>query len=599
MQLHVTNPDDVPAVPHRRRVPQGVPRSGPGAFRWRAKAYEFVDQIPAIDLLAGSAARARGHRGRREPRRARRALAARRGRVRRGARRVPALRYDARSRCSAAASTRRTSRTSWSRSTCSRPSPSTSCGSCRSTRTRSARPSRRTSIGSRCASSRRPRSGRAPGSVAPRRSSRSRPGFAGSRTLELIEHLRRAAPRARAAAGGRRRHPRRDRQVAPLGRRGRGGAADRHRAQPATPVPDGSVATGVTMPEISSTAIARARRPDPGARAALPRRGPRASALLPRVGVAVYRRAQRPVPASDPDQRAAQPHHVRRRRRPGRDRARRRACASAACPCSGCGRASRAAARAAGSAAGVAAFSSAPPDVLLEAEVVLLAVRDQRDRRGRADAARHRPGRQAPRAAPLRGRDRGARRCSAASPTRSAGIGTMHPLSRDRRWPGRDARAQGHRVRRRGRRGRPRGGDQARRRARRHRARRSRARRWRAITPPRRSRRTTSSPRSTPRRPCSRARACRRRRPRRRSCRSPRARSRNVAAHGTTDGLTGPVRRGDAATIQRHLEALQGRPELVEIYRALARRAVEIAARIDGRDAPDRAGLDAIRALLR
>jgi len=73
---------------------------------------------------------------------------------------------------------------------------------------------------------------------------------------------------------------------------------------------------------------------------------------------------------------------------------------------------------------------------------------------------------------------------------------------------------------------------------------------------------------------------------------------RNVSAHGTTGGLTGPVRRGDAPTIQRHLEALRGRPELVEIYRALARRAVEIAGRIDGRDAPDRAGLDAIRALL-
>ncbi len=72
----------------------------------------------------------------------------------------------------------------------------------------------------------------------------------------------------------------------------------------------------------------------------------------------------------------------------------------------------------------------------------------------------------------------------------------------------------------------------------------------------------------------------------------------NISAHGTTAGLTGPVRRGDAATVQRHLEALRGRPELAEIYRALARRAVEIAARIDGRDAPDRAGLDAIRALL-
>ena len=73
---------------------------------------------------------------------------------------------------------------------------------------------------------------------------------------------------------------------------------------------------------------------------------------------------------------------------------------------------------------------------------------------------------------------------------------------------------------------------------------------------------------------------------------------RNITAHGTTGGLTGPVRRGDAVTVQRHLEALRGKPELVEIYRALARRAVEIAARLDGQDAPDRAGLDAIRALL-
>jgi predicted short-subunit dehydrogenase-like oxidoreductase (DUF2520 family) len=73
---------------------------------------------------------------------------------------------------------------------------------------------------------------------------------------------------------------------------------------------------------------------------------------------------------------------------------------------------------------------------------------------------------------------------------------------------------------------------------------------------------------------------------------------RNVAAKGTTDGLTGPVRRGDATTVARHLEALRGRPELAEIYRALARRAVEIAARVDGPDAPDRTGLDAIRALI-
>jgi predicted short-subunit dehydrogenase-like oxidoreductase (DUF2520 family) len=73
---------------------------------------------------------------------------------------------------------------------------------------------------------------------------------------------------------------------------------------------------------------------------------------------------------------------------------------------------------------------------------------------------------------------------------------------------------------------------------------------------------------------------------------------RNIAAHGTTGGLTGPVRRGDLTTISRHLEAIRERPELAEIYRVLARHAVEIAARIDGRDAPDRAALDSIRGLL-
>jgi predicted short-subunit dehydrogenase-like oxidoreductase (DUF2520 family) len=73
---------------------------------------------------------------------------------------------------------------------------------------------------------------------------------------------------------------------------------------------------------------------------------------------------------------------------------------------------------------------------------------------------------------------------------------------------------------------------------------------------------------------------------------------RNIAAQGTTSGLTGPVRRGDVETVRRHLKTLQDKPELAEIYRALAKRAVEIASRIDGPDAPDRAGLDAIRTLL-
>jgi predicted short-subunit dehydrogenase-like oxidoreductase (DUF2520 family) len=73
---------------------------------------------------------------------------------------------------------------------------------------------------------------------------------------------------------------------------------------------------------------------------------------------------------------------------------------------------------------------------------------------------------------------------------------------------------------------------------------------------------------------------------------------RNIAARGTAGGLTGPVRRGDVATVTRHLEAMRERPELAEIYRVLARRAVDIASRIDGSDAPDRAGLDAIKTLL-
>jgi len=73
---------------------------------------------------------------------------------------------------------------------------------------------------------------------------------------------------------------------------------------------------------------------------------------------------------------------------------------------------------------------------------------------------------------------------------------------------------------------------------------------------------------------------------------------RNVSTKGTTEGLTGPIRRGDAVTIQRHLDALFEHPELAQLYRALARHAVEIAARIDGPDAPDRKGLDAIRAIL-
>jgi predicted short-subunit dehydrogenase-like oxidoreductase (DUF2520 family) len=73
---------------------------------------------------------------------------------------------------------------------------------------------------------------------------------------------------------------------------------------------------------------------------------------------------------------------------------------------------------------------------------------------------------------------------------------------------------------------------------------------------------------------------------------------RNVVHKGTVDGLTGPVRRGDAPTIQRHLDALRDRPDLAALYRALARHAVEIATRIDGPDAPDRKCLTQIRQIL-
>jgi predicted short-subunit dehydrogenase-like oxidoreductase (DUF2520 family) len=78
----------------------------------------------------------------------------------------------------------------------------------------------------------------------------------------------------------------------------------------------------------------------------------------------------------------------------------------------------------------------------------------------------------------------------------------------------------------------------------------------------------------------------------------------NVAAH-EPDGaaaiqraLTGPIRRGDEVTIARHLQALAGDPELAEIYRVLGRRTAAIAARLDGEDAPPGDGLASIRKLL-
>lgn len=46
--------------------------------------------------------------------------------------------------------------------------------------------------------------------------------------------------------------------------------------------------------------------------------------------------------------------------------------------------------------------------------------------------------------------------------------------------------------------------------------------------------------------------------------------ARNIAEMGPKEALSGPVRRGDAATVERHLRAIEvARPELASIYRSL------------------------------
>jgi uncharacterized protein YbbC (DUF1343 family) len=56
VQIHVTSLDAF--RPYRTGVAfvKACHDQAPDKFRWREKAYEFVDKIPAIDLLAGSAA---------------------------------------------------------------------------------------------------------------------------------------------------------------------------------------------------------------------------------------------------------------------------------------------------------------------------------------------------------------------------------------------------------------------------------------------------------------------------------------------------------------------------------------------------------------
>lgn len=56
VQIHVTNPETF--LPYRTGVAflKACYDQSPAAFRWREKAYEFVEDVPAIDLLAGSSA---------------------------------------------------------------------------------------------------------------------------------------------------------------------------------------------------------------------------------------------------------------------------------------------------------------------------------------------------------------------------------------------------------------------------------------------------------------------------------------------------------------------------------------------------------------
>jgi predicted short-subunit dehydrogenase-like oxidoreductase (DUF2520 family) len=58
----------------------------------------------------------------------------------------------------------------------------------------------------------------------------------------------------------------------------------------------------------------------------------------------------------------------------------------------------------------------------------------------------------------------------------------------------------------------------------------------------------------------------------------------NLAALGAARGMTGAVARGDAPTVARHLEALSGSPEILAIYVALQRRALELAREAGGKE---------------
>jgi predicted short-subunit dehydrogenase-like oxidoreductase (DUF2520 family) len=49
----------------------------------------------------------------------------------------------------------------------------------------------------------------------------------------------------------------------------------------------------------------------------------------------------------------------------------------------------------------------------------------------------------------------------------------------------------------------------------------------------------------------------------------------NYLLNGAANAFSGPIRRGDAATVRKHLEALAKHPDLQEIYQALAKNALK------------------------
>ena len=69
----------------------------------------------------------------------------------------------------------------------------------------------------------------------------------------------------------------------------------------------------------------------------------------------------------------------------------------------------------------------------------------------------------------------------------------------------------------------------------------------------------------------------------------------NVATMGPQAALTGPIARGDVATVGRHVEALAGQPNLEALYRALGLWTVDLARR---KDSIDPATQDALREVL-